>query len=95
MTDTAALPELTPAEKAFVDRMAHHVAKGLSFDDAARAVIEDDQRIFAALCDRSTSHYVPTPDERGSSYRTGERPGDLIVREMSRQVYTTLRGEVR
>lgn len=93
MSNTDTLPELTPAEKTFVDRMAHHVAKGLSFDDAARAVIEDDQRIFAALCDRRSSHYVPTPDERGAAYTTGERPGDVIAREITRDVYTRLRGE--
>jgi hypothetical protein len=86
------IDDLTPAERAFVDRMAHHVAKGLSFDAAARAVLTDDERLFAAFCDRSEAHYVPTPDERGSSYRTGERPGDLIRREMSRQVYARIKG---
>jgi hypothetical protein len=36
---------LTPAEKVFLARMAEHMAKGLSMEDAARAVLDDDQRI--------------------------------------------------
>lgn len=36
---------LTPAEQVFLNRMAEHMAKGKSFEDAARAVLDDDQRI--------------------------------------------------
>lgn len=85
------MPELTPAELAFVQRMAHHVAQGLTFDAAARAVLADDERIFAAFCDRKTSHYVPTPDERGYAWGTGERPGDIIARKLARDVYHRIR----
>lgn len=93
MTQMHSEQTLTPAEKTFIERMASHAARGLSFEDAARAVIADDQRIFAAFCDRSASHYVPTPDGRGTSFTSGERPGDVIVREITREVYTRLRGE--
>lgn len=82
---------LTDAEKVFVARMAHHVEAGLSFDDAARAVIADDQRLFAAFCDRSHSQYAPTPDERGTSFSTPERPGDVIEHELAMAVYGRLR----
>ncbi len=91
MTSAAPLPTLTPAERVFIERMAHHVADGLSFEDAARAVIADDERLFAALCDRARPSYVPTPDERGLSYLGPERPGDVIRREMARDVYSRLR----
>ena len=40
---------LTLPEKAFISRMAIHAAAGMSFDDAARAVLADDQRIMATL----------------------------------------------
>ena len=33
----------------FLKRMAPHLAKGLSFEDAGRAVLADDQRILATL----------------------------------------------
>jgi hypothetical protein len=89
MTDKPA--SLTPSEAVFVARMAHHVARGLSFDDAARAVIADDQRIFAALCDRRSMSYVPTPDERGRAWDTGERPGNVIEREMAHAVWSRIR----
>lgn len=88
---TTETPILTPAETAFVKRMAYHVQCGLSFEDAARAVIADDERLFAALCDRASASYVPTPDERGLSYTGPERPGDVIRREMARDVYRRLR----
>lgn len=37
---------MTPAEKIFVTRMIPHVLAGKTFDDAARAVLEDDERLW-------------------------------------------------
>lgn len=42
---------LTPAEQVFLNRMAEHMAKGKSFEDAARAVLDDDRRIAAFVLD--------------------------------------------
>lgn len=41
--------KLSSDEQAFVDRMAVYVAKGASFDDAAKAVVADDKRIADAF----------------------------------------------
>ena len=81
----------TSAEIAFLRRMAFHAARGLSYEEAAKAVIADDERLFAAFADRRHATYVPTPDERGKAWDTGERPGDTITRELSRAVYDRLR----
>lgn len=41
------MSNLSPAEKVFVDRMAVHMStSGMSFDEAAKAVLEDDERIY-------------------------------------------------
>lgn len=39
---------MTQSEKAFVTRMIPHVLAGKSFDDAARAVLADDERLWLA-----------------------------------------------
>lgn len=39
---------MTAAEKTFVARMIPHVLAGKSFDDAARAVLDDDERLWLA-----------------------------------------------
>jgi hypothetical protein len=39
---------LTKSEIAFITRMAPHIEAGLSFEDAARAVLADDERLFLA-----------------------------------------------
>lgn len=83
--------ELSNSEQVFALRMLPHLQSGMSFEDAARAVIEDDARIFAAFCERSCADYVSTPDERGTSYRTRVGTGDVIASEISRTVYETLR----
>ena len=41
--------QLNTSEKAFVKRMAIHVAIGMSFDDAAKQVLLDDSRIAATI----------------------------------------------
>lgn len=37
---------MTKAEQIFVSRMLPHVMAGLSFEEAAKAVLADDQRIM-------------------------------------------------
>jgi hypothetical protein len=41
-------PEMTDAEKAFFERAADYFERGLSFDDAMRAVLARDLELFAA-----------------------------------------------
>jgi hypothetical protein len=41
--------ELTEAERIFVERMVPHIEGGKSFEDAAAAVLEDDERLFLAV----------------------------------------------
>ena len=81
----------TPGELVFLKRMAFHVCNGLSMDDAARAVIADDERIFSAIHDKRSSFYMPTADDRGRAFTTGERKGDLIASELARTVYRKCR----
>lgn len=43
-------PEITDAEKAFFSRAAHHVAEtGCTIEEAARRVLDDDQRLSDAF----------------------------------------------
>lgn len=88
------MAELSPAERTFALRMAPHLNAGKSFEDAARAALDDDVRILSAAFDRGRSVYVPTPDERGRTYHTGDRPGDVIARELAAAVYRRIRGEI-
>ena len=46
--------DLSPAESAFVERMKPHIAAGLSLEDAAAAVLRDDERLYLAIFDRDT-----------------------------------------
>lgn len=39
---------MTKAEQVFVSRMVPHIEAGLSFVEAAKAVLADDQRIYDA-----------------------------------------------
>lgn len=84
-------PQLTDAQLIFARRMLPHFMAGKSAKDAARAVIDDDARLFSALLDRSHSYYVPTADERGASRSSDERPGDLIASNLSAATYSRLR----
>lgn len=45
---------MKPAEHVFIERMRPHVAAGLPIEQAAAAVIADDERLFIALHDRDT-----------------------------------------
>lgn len=40
--------ELTPAERVFIARMAPHVLAGKTLEEAAAAVIQDDERLWLA-----------------------------------------------
>lgn len=81
---------LTDAEKTFILRMAPHIERGLTFEQAAKAVLDDDERLFAALCDWGHQQHVDLYDR--PAHYTGERKGDIICREMAREVYTRIRG---
>lgn len=83
--------ELTGAELVFAQRMLPHFLAGKSVEEAARAVVEDDTRLFEAFCDRSHSYHIPTADERGRAGVTREGNGDVIAREISNEVYRRLR----
>ena len=85
--------QITPEVETFLRRAIPHYLAGKSFEDSLRAVLADDERLFAAFHDRNRSYFMPTCDERGYSYHTGERKGDLIAAEMARTVYTTIRAE--
>jgi hypothetical protein len=71
--------QFTEAEIVFMKRMLPHFMAG------------KDERLMAAFFDRGHSQYVPTADERGSVFHTGERQGDVMVRELSAEVYKRLR----
>jgi len=83
--------ELSKAEQVFALRMLPHLSAGKSFEDAARAVLDDDARIFAAFCDRRHGYIVPTADERGRPAETSLGQGDLIASEITQTVYEQLR----
>lgn len=84
--------ELTAAELVFVQRMAPHFAAGKSVEEAARAVLDDDARLFESFCDRSHDVIVGSySDHTGKTVRTAKRPGDLIASEITRTVYERLR----
>jgi len=83
--------DFSKEEIVFLKRMLHHFIEGKSVEDCAKAVIEDDERIFEALFDRKTSYFIPTYDERGRSHSTNEGKGDVIAREISKKVYNRFR----
>lgn len=70
---TATRGTLTPDELVFVQRMLPHVLAGKSFDEAAQAVLDDDQRIAAEVFD---------------SNRTGQREGirELITADIYKRL---------
>ena len=37
---------MTKSEQLFIERMAHYVAEGFNFDEAAKKVIEADAKVF-------------------------------------------------
>lgn len=82
--------QLSKAEQVFALRMLPHLNAGKSFEDAARAVLDDDERILAAFCDHRCSYFAPTADERGQSYETAVGKGDVIASELARTVYRQL-----
>lgn len=69
---------LTTAERVFLERMVPHLDAGMSFDEAAAAVLADDQRIAEAVLDHSYSQRES--DERSS-----------IRSEISAEVYRRIR----
>jgi len=90
-TEREGLSQLTDAEQIFARRMLPHYLSGKSIAECARAVLEDDARLFNAYSDRRSSSFVPTADDRGRSYITPSKQGDLIANEISNAVYRKLR----
>ena len=88
MTTAAAL---SADELVFAQRMLPHFLAGKPVYEAAKAVLEDDARLFEALFDRSHSYFVPTADERGTACSAREGKGDVIAREITAEVYSRLR----
>jgi hypothetical protein len=76
----------------FLRRALPHFMSGKSAEDSMRAVLEDDARLAGAFFARGTTHYFPTPDERGRSYHDGVKVGDVIAAEISSEVYAKARG---
>lgn len=84
--------ELSGAELVFVQRMLPHFMAGKSVEDAARAVLDDDVRLFTAFCDRASDTIVGSySDHTGTTYRGREGQGDVIASEITRTVYERLR----
>lgn len=83
--------KLSGAELIFAQRMLPHFLAGKSVNDAARAVLEDDARIFEAFCDQRHSYHIPTADERGLSGLTREGKGDVIASNLTAEVYRRLK----
>lgn len=78
---------LTDEAKTFLRRAVPHVLAGKSFEDALRAVLADDQRLFNAM--RDTADRNAWPDRQPGP----ERVGDVITRELAARVYNTVRKE--
>lgn len=88
MTET-----LTKAEQTFALRMVPHIERGLSFEDAARAVLRDDARICEAALYSDAHLAIQTYDgAKPCSTGPGKR-GAFIRSELSREVYEHLRAE--
>lgn len=81
----------TDSEMVFINRMLPHFMAGKSVEESARAVLDDDDRLYVALHQRRNSYFVPTYCERGRSYHTSEDKGDVMASELCRAVYERLR----
>lgn len=82
---------LTPAEQAFALRMVPHLERGLSFEDAARAVLEDDARLMAVTL-ASDAHLAIFPDSGPRACVSGSgRTGAEIRSNLAHTVYDRLR----
>lgn len=46
---------MTESELVFMQRMASHVQRGKSFDEAAQAVVDDDKRLLSAILSEPAS----------------------------------------
>lgn len=70
--------QLTKDEQTFIARMVPHIEAGKSLEDAARAVLQDDERLYKTFCGYE---YSPARKEEQNELR----------RTLSDQVYSTLR----
>lgn len=82
---------MTAAEKTFALRMLPHMARGLSFAEAGRAVLDDDMRLMNAALTTDHNLSIQTHDgARPCSTGAGQR-GEVIRSELARTVYSRLR----
>lgn len=82
---------LSDAEKLFAMRMMPHIEKGLSPEDAARAVLVDDGRLADAALDSDAHLAIHTSTGAFSCTSRGGRTGDLIRTALAQTVYRRLR----
>ncbi len=59
---------LTQSEQAFVRRMVPHIQAGMTFEEAAKAVLADDERLYLALHDEKTGTAIKS-EMAGIVYR--------------------------
>lgn len=86
------MAQLTPDELVFVQRMLPHFIAGMSVEQAAEAVLNDDARLLHACFDRASDSFVPGyNDHTGRTHRGREGKGDVIAAEITRTVYERLR----
>lgn len=81
---------LTEAEKVFIARMAHHVAAGLDFEAAGRAVLDDDVKIYNATFAERGGEYI------GGNFTAGRataRQANPVRQALARHVYETIRSK--
>lgn len=82
---------MTDAEKAFAFRMLPHIERGLGFEAAARAVLDDDMRLMNAALATDHNLSIQTDDYALScTTGTGQR-GAMIRKKLAARVYNRLR----
>ena len=82
---------MTDAEKTFALRMLPHLAAGMSFEAAGRAVLEDDARLVAAALATDHNYSVQTYDGAKPCSTGPGRRGAVIRSELASAVYGRLR----
>lgn len=87
------LDNLTPGEIIFLRRMLPHFMAGKTVEQAAQAVLADDQRLFLALVENRTLKSYGAPGDGSAYLVTAEatETATTLKRELSRIVYERLR----
>ena len=79
-------------EQSFALRMAQHLSAGLNLEDAARAVLDDDQRLVAAALATDHNCSIQVDDTALPCTSRRGQVGAAIRSELARRVYAKLRG---